>query len=79
MKYSNFEGILAWSGGTMTLRKDQTIDDDHPLVTERPELWSAEPSTASLSTPTIERATRAPGEVRNTPGTGPANRVIKGR
>lgn len=75
MKYSRFQGVLRWSGGTIMLRKGQTVDDDHPLVAERPELFDdgASDQGASISTsgPSIERATRAPGEVRNTPGTGP--------
>lgn len=80
MKYSNFEGMLAWSGGTTLMRKGTSIDDDHPLVKERPELFGNVAPEANVPTngPTVERATRAPGEVRNTPGSGPAaNRVPK--
>lgn len=80
MKYSNFEGVLRWSGGTIVLKRGQSIDDDHPLVTERPALFDDANPGASIQSngPSIERATRAPGEMRQTPGTGPrGNRVPK--
>lgn len=74
MKYSKIGASLAWSGGTALLREGQSIEDDHPLVAERPELFSDVAPGASLTTPhnpTVERATAAPGEVRATPGKGP--------
>jgi hypothetical protein len=79
MKYSNFSGMLAWSGGTTLLRAGDSIDDDHPLLTERPDLFTEdEPEAKRNSGPTVERATAAPGEVRTTPGAGPrGNRVPK--
>lgn len=81
MRYSNFAGIVRWSGGTTILSRGQSIDDDHPLLAERPDLFNGNEPGASLQThPTpapVERATRAPGEVRQTPGKGPANRVPK--
>lgn len=75
MKFSRIAGVVRWSGGTTLLRRNQSADDDHPLVVERPDLWTDEVPGASLSTgkatPVVERATRAPGEVRQTPRRGP--------
>lgn len=76
MKYSKISGVLAWSGGTILLRVGQSIDDDHPLVTERGDIFDDEDPGASIPTrtpgaPVVERATSAPGEMRTTPGTGP--------
>lgn len=65
MKYSKVSGAVRWSGGTTILGVGQSADDDHPLVKERPDLWGAEAPGASLTAPPrVERATRAPGEVR---------------
>ena len=86
MRYSKIEGTLGWSGGTVLMRKGLRFDDDHPLVSERPELFDDTDPGADMKTenarsphhPVVERATAAPGEVRNTPGTGPRqNRVPK--
>ena len=75
MKYSLFTGAVRWSGGTAILRKGQSADPDHPLVKERPKLWTDTPPGASLSAPqsppVVERATKAPGEIRQTPRRGP--------
>jgi hypothetical protein len=81
MKYSNTTGVVRWSGGTTLLRKGQSADDDHPLVKERPDLWTNAAPSASLSTgrsaglPVVERATRAPGEVRT--ALSPETRAIR--
>lgn len=81
MKHSKFQGIIAWSGGTQVMKIGQRYADDHPLVVERADLFDdgdtdegvvQAPTPASIPTgPTIERATHAPGEIRNTPATGP--------
>lgn len=74
MRYANITGAVRWSGGTTLLRKGQSADPDHPLVKERPDLFTGDEPGASLSAPqrsTVERATRAPGEVRDTPRRGP--------
>lgn len=42
MKYSNTSGTVRWSEGIIVLRNGQSIDDDHPLLTERPDLFDAE-------------------------------------
>lgn len=77
MKYSKVTGAVRWSGGTTLLRKGQTADPDHPLVKERPDLFDESVPGPSLSVPkpTVERATRAPGEVRQTPRRGPRKRT----
>ncbi len=78
MRYSKIAGMLAWSGGTLLLREGMSIDDDHPIVKERPELFGDSDPGATIqhaATPVIERGTAAPGEVRNTPGNGPSNRT----
>lgn len=83
MKYSNFAGVLRWSGGTIILKNGQRVDENHPVVSERPELFGdSDTGEDVIHTPTtVERATAAPGEIRNTPGTGPrgsTTRVPKG-
>lgn len=77
VKYSKHHGMLAWSGGTLLLKLGQTIDRDHPIVKERPDLFGDTDPGATIkhtSAPVVERGTSAPGEVRVTPGTGPKNR-----
>lgn len=79
MKYSKLAVVLRWSGGTTVLRKGQSADDDHPLVKERPDLFTDVAPGASLATPrsasAVERATRAPGEVRSVES--PSTRAIR--
>jgi hypothetical protein len=81
VKYSKLAGVVRWSGGTTVLRKGQSADDDHGLVKERPELFTDVAPGASLSVsaskpaPAVERATRAPGEVRVTES--PSTRAIR--
>ncbi|MEU3255916.1 hypothetical protein [Streptomyces sp. NPDC006997] len=75
MKYVKRSLAVRWSGGTMALREGQSIADDHPLVAARPELFTdSEPEPdikmpavpGRHGAPRVERATRAPGEVRKT-------------
>ncbi|MFF0598063.1 hypothetical protein [Streptomyces antibioticus] len=67
MKYSLVSGNVAWSQGTTQLTRGTSADDDHPLVLERPDLFSDEAPDAELSSaPVVERATAAPGEKRTT-------------
>jgi hypothetical protein len=77
MKYSQISAVVRWSGGTTVLRKGQSADEDHPLVKERPELFTDAVPGASLAAapPAVERATRAPGEVRVTES--PSRRAIR--
>jgi hypothetical protein len=52
VKYAKVSGSLRWSGGTTILSAGiTTADDDHPLVVERPDLWTDQAPTASLAGP----------------------------
>lgn len=77
MKYATVSAVVAWSGGKAVLAAGRTTaDDDHPLVKERPDLWTDQEPDAQLAGPArlaaqrgeapVERATRAPGEKRQT-------------
>lgn len=67
MKYALVTGNVRWSQGTTQLTRGKSADDDHPLVLERPDLFSDQAPDAELSAgPTVERATAAPGEKRTT-------------
>ncbi|MEU6491095.1 hypothetical protein ABZ890_11960 [Streptomyces sp. NPDC046984] len=75
MKYSNCNGAVRWSGGLTVLKAGQSIDDDHPLVIERPDLFTDDSPEPDIKKPAkpgrtasarIESATRAPGERRGT-------------
>ena len=80
MKYARVSGLVRWSGGSTVLSAGvTTADDDHPLAVERPDLFTDETPAAHLATPRkadtapaaapeppVERATRAPGEKRQT-------------
>ena len=72
MKYARITGVVRWSGGTTILHEGMSADDDHPLVRERPDLFVDLAPGAALSVPRhrVERATRAPGELRDTPRQG---------
>ena len=76
MKYAKIAAVVRWSGGTAVLNgAATTADDDHPLVLERPDLWTDEAPQAHLAGPArlaaergdvVEKGTRAPGEKRTT-------------
>ena len=51
MKYARVFGAVGWSGGHTMLTEGMTADDDHPLVKERPDLFTDEPPLADLQTP----------------------------
>lgn len=64
MKLSKLTGVIAYSGGQMTLREGQTIDDSHPLVAERPELFDDVEATdvkSQTTNPTVVQTTMADG------------------
>jgi hypothetical protein len=78
VKYAKIAGVVTWSGGKTVLNGlATTADDDHPLVKERPDLWTDEGPTPRLSTPAgdraraeqpkVERATNPPGIKRGRP------------
>jgi hypothetical protein len=59
VRYSGFEGIVLWSGGQQLLRIGQSIDTNHPLYKERPELFNGlAPMNAQIS------STNNPGGVQ---------------
>lgn len=67
--YAKQSASVAWSGGKTFLKRDQAWDADSGLVKERPELFFDEPARVAgrvAGRPVVERATRAPGEVRVT-------------
>lgn len=65
MKYANLDGNLRWSQGWTLLKKGDSFDDDHPIVLERPELFTDEAPGARF------RSEGAPGRVESTMATGP--------
>jgi hypothetical protein len=40
MQFAKQSGVVTWSQGTAILRTGQSIDDDHPLLAERPDLFT---------------------------------------
>lgn len=59
IRYSSFEGMVMWSGGSQLLRIGQSIDTSHPLYQERPELFNGlAPMNAQIS------STNHPGGVQ---------------
>jgi hypothetical protein len=71
MWHSRVTAHVRWSGGGLVLRKGQTIADQHPLRIERPDLFDwldVRPELDWEPDLEVERATRAPGEMRRGPG-----------
>ncbi len=69
MKYAKQSGVVSWSGGMMTLRQGMSIDDDHPLVTESPDLWTDQAPGADIPHPgrearRVQSTMQRPGESR---------------
>lgn len=73
MKYAACSGAVRWSGGLTVLSPGQSIADDHPLVAERPDLFTDDAPEPDIKMPAkpgrsaavrVETATRAPGERR---------------
>ncbi len=62
-KYAKDTSIVGSSSGRVVLKRNTAVDDSHPLVQERPELFADEPQRVAGG-PKIERATRRPGERR---------------
>jgi hypothetical protein len=71
MKHSIFQGVVKYSGGTMVLTSGQRIDPNHPLVTERPDLFAEGDSHAD-----VIGSSEPPPVIETTAQTGPGgNRV----
>jgi len=73
LKYSACSGAVRWSGGLTVLSPGQSIADDHPLVEERPDLFTDEAPGPDIQLPAkpgrgvppvVETATQEPGEQR---------------
>jgi hypothetical protein len=64
VKYCKIAGSLRWSGGMIILHRGQSIDDDHPLVKERPDLWEDEEPGAQIASARVESGMQRPGEAR---------------
>jgi hypothetical protein len=65
VKYSNIAGALTWSQGTILLSRGQSIEDDHPLVAERPDIWDDTAPAAIITTPhRVQTTMQGPGEHR---------------
>lgn len=70
--YATQSASVSYSEGKTFLKKNQAWDSESALVRERPELFSAEPTKVAGrpnrgGRPVVERATRAPGEMRPAP------------
>lgn len=63
MLYSKVAGMVRWSDGNIRLSEGQSIDEDHPLVKERPDLWTDEAPSASI-TSRVQSTMQRPGETR---------------
>lgn len=73
MKYARIDGVVRWTGGVTVLNKGvTTADADHPLVLERPDLFTDDvpvphlrgPAAAAEATGRVENATARPGTKR---------------
>lgn len=56
MFVSKTTAVVAWSGGTMVLKTGRTIDEAHPLLKERPDLFEeqrAEEQKPDIETPQV--------------------------
>lgn len=49
MKYATYSGAVGYSGGQVILRHGMSADPHHPLVKERPDLFTDEAPLAELS------------------------------
>lgn len=77
MQYSKFTGVVAWSGGTTTLRHGMAIDDGHPLLDERPELFGPGNQTADIPNRTHGTTPAQPPVVESTMQTGPGGGRVR--
>jgi hypothetical protein len=76
MKYSNFTGVVSWSGGVIPLRKGQSIDEGHPLLAERPELFGEGQETADVSN-TVRATPAGAARVETTSTSGPGTARVE--
>lgn len=74
MQFSKISGALRWSQGTIVLRVGQTIEDDHPLLLERPDIFTEEDPGADIRqapATRVETTMQRPGEQRTVKGPKP--------
>lgn len=64
MRYAKSSGLVTWSGGQKLIREGDSIDNDHPLVAERPDLWTGTAPGADIRSEKIETGRQAPGQTR---------------
>jgi len=62
--YANTTTRVGYAGRRFSLYVNQPWDATDPLVKQFPALFSKQPTNVATSTPTVEQATRAPGEKR---------------
>lgn len=72
MKYSSFEGIIEWTGGQQLLRMGQSIDEEHPLYIERPDLFRGLAPAGAEITQQVN-----PGQVESTMLSGPGGGRVR--
>lgn len=65
MKYSKIEGMLGWSGGNLLLRKGMSFDNEHPLVSERPDIFTDVEPGADVPVRRVETGQQRPGQFRS--------------
>lgn len=63
--YAKESTAVEHNGGALVIPRGTAYDDDHDIVKAHPEIFEGEPSRVA-GRPTVERATRAPGERRGT-------------
>ena len=67
--YAQTDGVVVWSGGTSVLARGDVWDASAPLVQERPDLFSTEPTLVRgrvVDDAPVEDATAKPGSKRVT-------------
>ncbi len=71
MLYSKVAGTVRWSEGTIVLHRGQSIDDDHALAVERPDLFDENEPGAEIASSRVQSTMQRPGEVRTEQGPAP--------
>lgn len=62
--YARETAAVSYDGGALVIARGAAYDDGHAIVRAHPGLFESEPSRVA-GRPTVERATRAPGERSN--------------
>jgi hypothetical protein len=64
LKYSKVSGVVRWSEGILTLRRGQSIDAEHNLAVERPDLFDDVEPGAEIGGTRVQSTMQRPGETR---------------